>query len=117
MNVFVCREKRPLETRVALDPPAVLRWIKLGASVTLESGAGLAAGHPDEAYLQAGATIAVDPRQVLAGADCVLRVRPPDAAEISRQKPGSMAVGFMDPFFNRGLIEALVAAGVTGVSE
>lgn len=115
MNAFVCREKRPLETRVALDPPAVLRWIKLGASVSIESGAGLAAGHPDEAYLKAGATVAADPSKALAGADCVLRVRSPDAAEIFQQKPGSMAVGFMDPFFNRGLIESMASAGVTGV--
>ncbi|MDP3849350.1 MAG: NAD(P) transhydrogenase subunit alpha [Luteolibacter sp.] len=115
MNAFVCREKRPLETRVALDPAAVSRFVKLGATVTLESAAGTAAGHPDDAYRNAGALIASDPQKALAEADFVLRVRPPEASEISRQKPGSAAVGFMDPFSNRELIDAMVARGVTGV--
>lgn len=115
MNAFVCREKRPMETRVALDPPAVARWIKLGASVTIESGAGKAAGHPDDAYLKAGAVITGDAEKALAEADCVLRVRPPEAAEVSRQKAGSVAIGFMEPFAGRERIEAMAAAGVTGV--
>jgi NAD(P) transhydrogenase subunit alpha len=115
MNVLVCREKRPLETRVALDPAAVARWIKLGASVSVEAGAGVASGHTDDAYLKAGASIAPDPRLAVAEADFVLRVRPPTAEEISWQKSGSVAAGFMDPFFNREIIDAMVSAGVTGV--
>lgn len=115
MNAFVCRENRPLETRVALDPPAVTRWVKLGASVTVESTAGNAAGHQDDSYLKAGALISTDAAKSLAGADFVLRVRAPDAADIRRQKPGSVAIGFMDPFSNRNLIDALAASGVTGV--
>lgn len=115
MKAFVCRENRPLETRVALDPDAVADWIKAGASVSVERNAGKAAGHPDEAYRKAGALIADDPLQALAEADWVLRVRPPAAAEVSRQKAGSVAMGFMDPFAGRERIEAMVAAGVTGV--
>ena len=33
-----------METRVSLDPAAVSRWVKLGASVVVETGAGEAAG-------------------------------------------------------------------------
>jgi len=115
MKVLVCRENRRLETRVALDPAAVARWVRLGADVSVESGAGIASGHPDDAFAKAGASIASDPAAALSGADWVLRVRPPEPADLARQKPGSVAMGFMDPFAGRERIGAMVAAGVSGV--
>jgi NAD(P) transhydrogenase subunit alpha len=115
MKVLVCREIRRLETRVALDPAAVARWVRLGADVSVESGAGIASGHPDDAFAKAGASIASDPAAALSGADWVLRVRPPEPSDLARQKPGSVAMGFMDPFAGRERIGAMVAAGVSGV--
>jgi NAD(P) transhydrogenase subunit alpha len=115
MNAFVCREKRPLETRVALDPPAVARWVNLGIRVGVEAGAGLASGHSDASYLAAGAEIPPDAGPALAEADWVLRVRPPEPQDIARQKTGSVAAGFMDPFGGRARIEAMVSAGVSGI--
>jgi NAD(P) transhydrogenase subunit alpha len=115
MKAFVCREKRPLETRVSLDPAAVSRWVKLGASVVVETGAGEASGHPDAEYVKVGAEISTGGDGGLEGADWVLRVRPPEVGELMRQKRGSVAMGFMDPFGGRDRIEAMVGAGVSGV--
>jgi NAD(P) transhydrogenase subunit alpha len=83
--------------------------------VTVESGAGVSAGHPDDAYQKAGATVVRDSGEAIAAADWVLRVRPPDEEDLKRQKPGSIAIGFMEPFSGRGRIDAMVAAGVTGI--
>jgi H+-translocating NAD(P) transhydrogenase subunit alpha len=115
MKTFVIKEQRALETRVAIDPPAAAKLVKLGATVSIESGAGNSAGHPDDSYRQAGAEISPDPARSLAEADMVLRVRPPGLAEISRQKRGSIAAGLMDPFGSPERIEALAAAGITAV--
>jgi NAD(P) transhydrogenase subunit alpha len=115
MLFFVPKENRPLETRVALVPAAVARLVKLGAQVAIESGAGLAAGHLDADYENAGASIVSDRRSVLGDADFVLRVRPASLDEIRLQQPGSLATGLMDPFGSRERIEAYATAKVTAL--
>jgi NAD(P) transhydrogenase subunit alpha len=115
MILFVPKETRPLETRVALDPAAAAKLVKLGAQVVIESAAGMAAGHPDASYQAAGASIATDRSAALREADFVLRVLPAAIDEIHLQKPGSLASGLMDPFGSRGRIEAYAAAGVTAL--
>ncbi|MGD9418616.1 MAG: NAD(P) transhydrogenase subunit alpha [Verrucomicrobiota bacterium JB025] len=115
MLIFVPRETRPLETRVALDPAAVKKLVGLGADVAVESGAGMAAGHDDAAYEGAGAVVRGDRAGALAEADLVLRVRPAEVDEIRLQKAGSLASGMMDPFGARERIEAFAAAKVSAL--
>lgn len=115
MLFFIPKETHPLETRVALDPAAAAKLVKLGAQVCIESGAGLAAGHHDAEYLSSGALIASDRLIAIAQADFVLRVLPAEIDEIRLQKPGSLATGLMDPFASPERIDAYAAAGVTAL--
>jgi NAD(P) transhydrogenase subunit alpha len=55
MRIAVPRETAQGERRVALVPGSVARLVKAGHDVRIEAGAGIAAGHGDEAYLAAGA--------------------------------------------------------------
>lgn len=115
MLIFVPKETRKHETRVALVPAAVAKLVKLGALVRIERGAGLAAGYSDSDFQEAGAEVSDARAASLAEADLVLRVRPPSIEEIALQKPGSMASGLMDPFgFPEG-IEAFAAAKVSAL--
>ena len=57
MLIGVPRETSPGETRVSATPTTVRALIGLGHEVLVESGAGAAASHPDEAYAEAGARI------------------------------------------------------------
>lgn len=115
MHFFVPKENHPLETRVALVPSAAAKLIKLGASVSIESGAGAASSHPDAEYQAVGVSITDDRHGALRDSDFVLRVLPPELEEIRLQKPGSFATGLMDPFGSRERIEAFAAAGVTAL--
>lgn len=115
MLIYVPREINALETRVALVPAAVAKLVKLGASVSIEAGAGIEAGHLDADYIASGATISRDRNSSLGSADFVFRVLPADLAEIALQKPGSMATGLMDPFGSRERIDAYAAAKVTAL--
>ncbi|MFJ5487655.1 NAD(P)(+) transhydrogenase (Re/Si-specific) subunit alpha, partial [Hansschlegelia beijingensis] len=72
MRIAVAKETDPAETRVALTPDVVKRLVGTGAQVTVESGAGLAAGATDEAYKEAGAMIAGSRGEALSGADVLL---------------------------------------------
>ncbi len=115
MLFFVTKENHALETRVALVPASAAKLLKIGAQVSVESGAGLAAGHLDADYLAAGVSIVPDRTAALRDADFVLRVLPADIDEIRLQKPGSLATGLMNPFGSRDRIEAYAAAKVTAL--
>ena len=84
-------ETLPGETRVALVPDLVARLLDLGAEVTLEPGAGVAAGFPDQAYAAAGAQVDA---AALTTADVVLAVQPLDVASIGRLRPGAATISF-----------------------
>ncbi|MFN7857998.1 MAG: NAD(P)(+) transhydrogenase (Re/Si-specific) subunit alpha, partial [Acidovorax sp.] len=76
-RIGVPRETFPGEKRVATVPEVVEKLIKLGFSVTVESGAGDAANFSDDAYRAAGAEVVASAAALWAAADIVLKVRPP----------------------------------------
>ncbi|MCB1088012.1 MAG: NAD(P) transhydrogenase subunit alpha [Verrucomicrobiae bacterium] len=114
--MFVPKETDPIETRVALDPVSAKKLIGLGAEVSIESGAGVAADHHDADYAAAGVTVTADRAGSLASADAVLRVRKPSLEEIAKQKKGAQHFSFLDPFNEPELIKAFAAQGVTAIS-
>src|SRR5690606_41050861 len=85
MRIGVPAETMAGERRVALVPDAVKRLTKAGVSVAVQRGAGVSAGFADSDYESAGAEVAPDAAQALAGADLICRVQQPDAAEIDRK--------------------------------
>ncbi|NGP08681.1 NAD(P) transhydrogenase subunit alpha, partial [Rhodococcus sp. 14C212] len=106
-TVGVVRETGDGERRVALVPMIVPSLIKKGLDVVVESGAGLGALIPDEAYAEAGARIGD-----AWSADVVLKVAPPSDAEVARMRSGQTLIGFLAPRNAENQIPALAAAGV-----
>jgi NAD(P) transhydrogenase subunit alpha len=100
--VGVTKEVFPGERRVAMVPAIVPSLTKAGLAVVVESGAGLAAGYPDEAYIEKGAKIAAGRQEVFA-ADVVFQVRTAGAAgeaadsDLPRMKKGGVVIGMADP--------------------
>jgi NAD(P) transhydrogenase subunit alpha len=113
MRIGVPLEIRPGETRVAATPETVKKLISQGHSILIQKGAGVQASQPDSAYEAVGATIgsAAD----AFGAEIVLKVRAPEAAELKQIKSGSVLIGMLDPFDNDN-IAAMAAQGVTAFS-
>ncbi|MCH5641074.1 Re/Si-specific NAD(P)(+) transhydrogenase subunit alpha [Gordonia sp. ABSL49_1] len=107
MSVGVVRETAQGERRVALVPKVAASLVGKGVPVVVESGAGLGALIPDEAYTDAGATIG-DPYS----ADVVLRVAPPSDEEIGKLRSGQKLIGFLAPRNADNQIGALKAAGI-----
>lgn len=116
MHIGVPKETWPGETRVALVPQNAKKLVNLGLSVTLETGAGVAAGFLDAEYEEAGAVISSDRQQLLSSADIVMRVRKPDAGEVSSLKSGAINMSFLDPFNEKELVESMAGQGVTAIS-
>ncbi|WP_054815608.1 Re/Si-specific NAD(P)(+) transhydrogenase subunit alpha [Nocardia arizonensis] len=106
-RVGVVRESNAGERRVALVPKIIPALLKLGVEVIVESGAGLGALIPDEAYIEAGARIG-DPWS----ADVVVKVAPPSDAEVAKLSSGQTLIGFLAPRNADNQIGALREAGV-----
>ena len=114
MKIAVPAEVDFGEPRVAATPDTVKRLSALGASVAVQSGAGLKSGIVDADFEAAGATIACSAQDLVAGADVVLKVRRPTEAELSSYKPGALVLAIMDPYGNDAALAALAQAGVAG---
>jgi NAD(P) transhydrogenase subunit alpha len=96
--VGVPRE-HPGEARVALVPGVVPRLRKAGLDILVETGAGLAAGFSDEAYVEHGAEIGT--REDAFAADLVVQVRTCGATTLANQdldrlRPDQVVVGIAD---------------------
>ncbi len=112
MLVFFPRETDAV--RVALTPSNVPKLRKMGLEVTVERGLGAGLGWSDDAYVEAGATIAA-PGNPPPSAGLVVRVnKPADAATAAPR--GAVHIGSLDPFRERALVETLAAAGVSAIS-
>ncbi|GJH27046.1 Re/Si-specific NAD(P)(+) transhydrogenase subunit alpha [Caballeronia novacaledonica] len=111
MNIGVPAETTAGETRVAVTPETAKKLKDQGHTVLIAAGAGAAANATDDAYEAAGAQI-TDQAGAL-GSELVLKVRPPQQAELSALRRGAVLVGMLDPFDVSGA-QRLAAAGVTG---
>ena len=112
MRLGIPLERADHERRIAVVPAAVKVYTGWGWDVRVETGAGKAAGFPDEALVEAGATIVAD-SATAHDADLVLRVGPPTIDEIGLIPEGAVLAGFLDPFIATDLVEALAARNVT----
>jgi len=115
MKIAVLRERADGETRVAATPETVTKLIGLGADVAIEAGAGELARFPDKDYAAAGASVG-NAAQTIKGADIVLTVRRPAAANLAGAAAGALVIGAMDPYGNEAEIASLAKAGVTAVA-
>lgn len=113
MRLAVLKETGPGETRVALLPDAVKLLTAKGLQIVVESGAGVASGHTDEAYFQAGATISDDRAGLLSSADILPVVNAPSADDQRKIKPGAVAIGFFHPLDDPAALAPAIEAGVT----
>jgi NAD(P) transhydrogenase subunit alpha len=109
MRVAVPKESTG-ESRVALTPQVVVRVVENRHQVSIEPGAGAAAGFDDEQYRSAGAEISSD---ALKGAEVVITVGPPSVALIERIPSGAILIGFLDSFAAGPHVQAMIDRRIT----
>jgi NAD(P) transhydrogenase subunit alpha len=113
MKIAVAAENDPAEPRVAATPETVKKLIGFGAEVAVEPGAGTRSGILDADYTAAGASVSGNATR---GADVVLRVRRPAAAELKNYRKGALVIAIMDPYGNDAAVKAMADAGVTALA-
>jgi NAD(P) transhydrogenase subunit alpha len=113
VRLGVPKETAPGETRVAATPETAARLAKAGLEVTVETGAGEAAGYPDRAYADGGTRLAPDAASIWAGSDVVLKVRELTASEAELPRSGGVVIGLLRPAERADTVARLAARGVT----
>jgi NAD(P) transhydrogenase subunit alpha len=110
MKIAIPTEVQAGESRVAASPDTVKAYVKKGAQVVVQSGAGLGAFISDDAYAAAGAKITTDG---FGDPDIVLTVRRPSEALLKTLKPGVILAGGLEPYGDKAGLEAIAKSGVT----
>ncbi len=119
LKVFVAKDRRAGETRVAATPETIKKLVKDNIEVIVEAGAGEAASFIDAAYEAAGAKLTKDLKAAWSSADIVLKVSEAAANpelglhEADALKEGAILVGFMAPHRNVDMVKRLVARKVS----
>lgn len=113
MHLGIVKETASGETRVALLPDTIKSLVAKGLEVSVEAGAGVAAGASDEAYKQAGAIITEDRAKLLGTADILPVVNCPTATDQKKLKPGAVLVGFLRPLDAPEDLSPAIEHGVT----
>jgi alanine dehydrogenase len=81
MIIGVPRERKTLEKRVAITPDGALELVQHGHTVLIETGAGLGSHFPDQAYKDAGCTIAPTLKDVWTKSNLLVKVKEPHESE------------------------------------
>ncbi len=113
MKIGIPREVHPGEKRVATTPDVAKQLQKLGYSVAVESGAGLAANFTDAAYQEADVEIISDAKTLWSSCDIIFKVRGPEQHpdlnihECDLLKEGQTLISFIWPAQNEELMKKL----------
>jgi NAD(P) transhydrogenase subunit alpha len=119
MKVGIVRESFPGEKRVALIPEGVSILSKMGLEVIVETGAGVEAGHIDDAYIAKGASILPNRSEVFKNADFILQVRALGANQASGSKEageyrsGQVVIASIEPLSAAASIADAARTGAT----
>ena len=110
-TLFVPKESKSGETRVAATPETVKGLAKAGLMVLVERGAGVPASFTDAMYEAAGAKLCGP--EAWGSADIVAKVANPNANEIGTLPKGAILISFMSPAANLQLVGMLRERGVS----
>ncbi len=110
--IFVPKEIKENETRVAINPACAKRYVQDGFDVAIETGAGNASCFSDEEYKGVGATITGNADEGYAKGDLVLMVNIPTIDQVKQFKAGSTVISFLYPIQNNELVKAFADAKV-----
>ena len=116
MIVAVPKETKSFENRVALTPEITKQLIKTGMTVRIESGAGERASFSNQNYIDAGAEIIPNTKDLYVNADVILKVNAPSVSEAEMLKEGSVLISFLYAYTIPDVIEILEKRNIQAFS-
>jgi len=115
MKIAVLKEQAEGERRVSATPETVKKFIKLGAEMAVESGAGETASISDAEYIEAGATVG-SRADAIKDADILFGVQGADPKSLIGTKKGAWLVAGLNPFGERTRVDEYAKLGVEALA-
>jgi alanine dehydrogenase len=113
MKIGVPAEVKSDEYRVAMLPVGVEVLVAAGHQLAIQAGAGIGSGIPDEDYVQAGAQLMSDAKDVFEFADLIVKVKEPLPQEWPMITNGMAVFTYFHFAADRKLAEAMKQSGAT----
>ncbi|MCX7766940.1 MAG: alanine dehydrogenase, partial [Candidatus Sumerlaeia bacterium] len=116
MIIGVPKEIKNHEYRVAIVPAGVRQLIKHGHRVIVETGAGNGSGFADKDYIEEGAEIAKNPREVYDEAQMIVKVKEPLEPEFPLIKPEHIVFTYFHFASSKELTEKMMQTGAVCIA-
>lgn len=116
MIVGVPKEIKRDEYRVSVLPVGVEELCRNGHHVLIESGAGLGSGIVDSMYVQHGAEMVADAKEIYHRAELIVKVKEPLPPEHPLLRRGQVVFAYFHFAADQQLAEALLESGATAVA-
>ncbi len=114
ISIGIIKETAAGERRVALDPATAAKLAQAGHRLLVQSGAGVEAGHLDDAW--GDAEMQPDAKSLAAQCQVLLCVRRPAAEVLAALPAGALVIGALSPYSDFDELRSAAEAGVSLVS-
>lgn len=111
MKIGIPKELKNNENRVGMTPAGVAELKKHGHTVYVQHTAGENSGFCDEEYINVGAEIMPDIKDVYAQADMIVKVKEPIAAEYPLIKKDQLVFTYFHFACDKPLTDAMIKSG------
>jgi alanine dehydrogenase len=116
MIIGIPSEVKKDEHRIALPPGGVRELVRHGHKVLVQKHAGVGSGFSNKEYIAAGATIVDTAEEAWMGANMVIKVKEPQAAEYRFMREGLLLFTYLHLAAAEELTHEMVKSGVTGIA-
>ena len=107
MKIGSILENQSIEKRIAITPEVVKKYISLGFEICLIKNYGTHLGINDENYLNVGAKISKDEKEILKSSDIIVQLGMLSDEKSSLIKENQIIVGVLNPYINKEKLENL----------
>jgi len=116
MIIGLPKEIKNNENRVGLTPGGVSVLVNNGHKVLVEKTAGIGSGFEDEQYVEAGAEVLDEKKDIFSQADIIVKVKEPLECEYNLFRAGQILYTYLHLAPNLLLTKALLGKRVTGIA-
>ncbi len=107
MKIGSILENQSVEKRIAVTPEVVKKYLSLGFEIFLSKDYGLHLGINDKEYLDVGAKISNDEKEILTNSDIIIQLGMFSDEKSSLFKENQNLIGVFNPYENKNKIENL----------
>jgi len=116
MIIGVPKEIKNNEYRVAITPAGVKSLVNKGNQLIIEKNAGIGSAIYDENYVEAGAKILNNAKDIFSNSEMIIKVKEPLEVEYEYFKPGQILFTYLHLAANKTLTEALAKQKVISIA-